>query len=143
MKMCLPPTEDYILYQGDKYQVEFYYGQNGKMPAKEYFDQLSERVQAKLIALIIRIAETGKIYDKTKYNIEDKVLKIFAFKPFSDRFFNFFTKDQRIILTNAYRKQKQKVNKDALNKAIDLKKDYMRRTQEEKYYGTGKNKNIR
>lgn len=36
--MTLPKKEDYIFYQGDKFQVEFYLTETGKMPAKEYFE---------------------------------------------------------------------------------------------------------
>jgi len=34
--MPLPKKEDYIFYQGEKFQVEFYFTKTGKIPAKEY-----------------------------------------------------------------------------------------------------------
>ena len=37
--MTLPEKEDYIFYQGEKFQVEFYFTKTGKMPAKEYLEK--------------------------------------------------------------------------------------------------------
>ena len=39
--MALPKKEDYIFYQGEKFQVEFYFTKTGKMPAKEYLEKES------------------------------------------------------------------------------------------------------
>ena len=39
--MTLPKKEDYIFYQGEKFQVEFYFTKTGKMPAKEYLEKES------------------------------------------------------------------------------------------------------
>ena len=37
--MTLPEKEDYIFYQGEKFQVEFYFTKTGKIPAKEYLEK--------------------------------------------------------------------------------------------------------
>jgi len=37
--MTLPKKEDYIFYQGEKFQVEFYFTKTGKIPAKEYLEK--------------------------------------------------------------------------------------------------------
>jgi hypothetical protein len=37
--MSLPKKEDYIFYQGEKFQVEFYFTKTGKIPAKEYLEK--------------------------------------------------------------------------------------------------------
>ena len=39
--MTLPKKEDYIFYQGEKFQVEFYFTKTGKIPAKEYLEKES------------------------------------------------------------------------------------------------------
>ncbi len=126
--------KNYIIYIGEKFQVEFYFTDKGEMPAKEYFDMSDLKAQAKLLALIHRISEDGKLYDETKFRTEDKKNKIYAFKPLADRYFTFFYHDKKIIITNAYKKQKQTVDKQALKKAIDYKKKYTKRRQEDKYY---------
>ena len=37
--MTLPEKEDYIFYQGEKFQVEFYFTKTGKTPSKEYLEK--------------------------------------------------------------------------------------------------------
>ncbi len=136
--MKYPKSEDYVFYKGDKFQVEFYYDENGGMPAKEYFDDSSHEVQVKLLALVKFMAENGKLFDEEKFRMVDKENKIFEFKPFGERFFNFFCEDKRIVITNAYPKQKQKVNPRELRKAVDLKKDYKQRVKDGGYYDNQK-----
>ena len=43
--MACPKEEEYILYSGEKFQVEFYYTEKGVLPAKEYFDSLERQAQ--------------------------------------------------------------------------------------------------
>ena len=57
--MTLPKKEDYIFYQGEKFQVEFYFTKTGKIPAKEYLEKESLDVQVKLAALVKYIADHG------------------------------------------------------------------------------------
>ena len=103
-------SEEYVLYRGRKYQVEFYYTKSAKMPAKEFFDCAEYRIQLKLLALVKYIAEHGKLYDISKFRQVDKKYQIYEFKPLNERYFSFFYKGKRIILTNAYQKRTQKLN---------------------------------
>lgn len=132
--MRFPKVEDYVFYKGEKFQIEFYYDKNGKMPAKEYFDSSDHAVQVKLLALVKYMADHGKIFDEEKYRMVDKNNKIFEFKPLSDRFFNFFCENKRIIITNAYPKQKQKVDPRELKRSVNLMKDYKQRVKDGDYY---------
>ena len=126
--------EDYVLYKGDKYIVEFYFTDKGFLPAKEYFDRASRQIKIKLLALVKYIAENGKLFDENKFRIVDKEHKIYEFKPFKERFFNFFYEGKKIIITNAYRKKGQKVNQRELSKAINIKIDYDLRVKGGFYY---------
>ena len=132
--MTEPRPEDYIFYQGEKFQVEFYYTAKGNLPAKEYLDDSDRQIQIKLLALVKYIAENGRLYDETKFRIVDKNEKIYEFKPKDDRFFNFFYEGKKIILTNAYHKKGQKVDSRELAKAVSLKRDYEARFKGGKYY---------
>lgn len=132
--MKYPKPEEYIFYKGPKFQIEFYYNKNGEMPAKEYFGSAGHDVQVKLLALVKYMADNGKLYDERKYRQVDKNDKIFEFKPLGERFFNFFCEDKRIIITNAYPKQTQKVDPRELKKAVNLKKDYKQRLKDGDYY---------
>jgi len=129
-----PKPEEYVFYRGEKFQVEFYFTDQGTLPAKEYFDGADRQVKIKLLALVKYMAEEGRLFDEGKFRIVDKQEKIYEFKPLAERFFNFFYEGRKIILTNAYRKKGQKVDKRALIKAISLKKDYELRVKGGIYY---------
>ena len=79
--------EEYVFYQGDKFQVEFYFNDKGKLPAKEYFDTADRQVKIKLLALVKYLAENGRLFDETKFRIVHKKDKICEFKPMDERFF--------------------------------------------------------
>ncbi|MGE0267344.1 MAG: type II toxin-antitoxin system RelE/ParE family toxin [Candidatus Omnitrophota bacterium] len=132
--MSRPKPEDYILYTGEKFQVEFYFTEKGELPAKEYFDSSEYQVKIKLLALVKYMAEYAKLFDESKFRLVDPKEKIYEFKPKDERFFNFFCADHRIIITNAYRKKGRKVNPGELRKAIRFKKDYESRIKESGYY---------
>ncbi|MCK4858993.1 MAG: type II toxin-antitoxin system RelE/ParE family toxin [Candidatus Omnitrophica bacterium] len=104
------------------------------MPAKEYLEKTSLDVKVKLAALVKYIAEHGNLFDITKFRMVDPKEKIFEFKPMNHRFFNFFYKGGKIIITNAYMKKSQKVSKKDLEKAKTLKKDYISRAKGGIYY---------
>lgn len=132
--MAIPKPAEYIFYKGRRFQVEFYYTEEGRLPAKEYFEETSIGVQVKLAALVKHIAEVGTLFDTTKFRIIDKAERIYEFKPSGHRFFNFFYKGQKIIITNAYRKQSQKPDRGELTKAIRMRRDYERRIRGGSYY---------
>ncbi len=132
--MSIPKEEDYIFYQGDKFQVEFYFTETGKMPAKEYFENEKKDVQVKLAALVKYISDHGRLFDKTKFRKVNSEEKIFEFKPKEHRFFSFFYKEKKIIITNAYMKKSQKVSKNDLEKAKNIKRDYIVRFIGGNYY---------
>lgn len=126
--------EEYVFYRGAKFQVEFYFNDKGELPAKEYFDAADRQVKIKLLALVKYMAEEGRLFDEGKFRIVDKHEKVYEFKPMAERFFNFFYEGRKIILTNAYRKKGQKIDKRELIKAISLKKDYELRVKGGVYY---------
>ncbi len=120
--MAAPKKEEYIFYQGERFQVEFYFTETGKIPAKEYLEDTSLDVKVKLAALVKYIAEYGKIFDITKFRLVDSKEKIYEFKPLQYRFFNFFYEGGKIIIANGYMKKSQKVSRKDLEKAKTIKK---------------------
>mgnify|MGYP001591690111 CR=1 FL=1 len=132
--MTHPKKEDYIFYHGEKFQVEFYFTETGKIPAIEYLEKTSLDVKVKLAASVKYIAEYGKLFDITKFRQVDPKEKIFEFKPMGHRFFNFFYEGGKIIITNGYMKKSQKVSKKDLERARDIKKDYTYRAKGGGYY---------
>lgn len=133
--MSMLKAEDYVICRGEKFQIEFYFDREKAVPAKEYLEKSSLAVKVKLMALAKYMADAGKIYDITKYRLVDPKEKIYEFKPLQHRFFNFFHKRGKIIITNAYMKQSQKVDRKELQKAIMMKKDYIHRNEGGIYYG--------
>jgi len=136
--MTVPKPEEYIFYRGRKFQVEFYYTDDGRLPAKEHLKAVGLQIQVKLAALVKHIAEEGQLFDKSKFRIVDQAERMYEFKPREHRFFNFFCKGQKIIITNAYRKQSQKLDKKELAKAIRMKRDYEQRLKSGGYYAQNK-----
>jgi len=132
--MGCPPQEEYIFYQGEKFRVEFYFTDKGRMPAKEYLELVKEQVKLKLFHFVKGIAENGKLFDEDKFRLVHRQEKIYEFKPQEERFFNFFYEGRRIIITNAYPKKSQKVNRRELAKAINFKMDYEFRVKGGVYY---------
>ncbi|MCL5674666.1 MAG: hypothetical protein M1501_02825 [Candidatus Omnitrophica bacterium] len=70
------------------------------------------------------MADFGRIYDETKFRLEDKQNKIYCFKPKNKRFFCFFFAGKKIIITSVYTKKKQKLDQGELKKAIKIRKEY-------------------
>lgn len=132
--MAIPKKEEYIFYQGEKFQVEFYFTDAGKIPAKEYLEEATLDIKLKLAVLVKYMAEQGKIFDITKFRVVDSKEKIYEFKPLQYRFFNFFYEGRKIIITNGYMKKSQKVSKKDLEKARAIKKDYTYRVKGDSYY---------
>lgn len=125
-------TKEFIAYEGQEFTVEWYYNAQGKSPALEYFNELIEDQKDKTFYLIQRLADTGKITNKEKFNYEGDHL--FVLKPSPDRFFCFFFEGAKLIITNAYKKQSQKMPQREKKLALKMKDDYVSRYNEGNYY---------
>jgi len=125
-------TNDYIAYKGELFTIEWYFDEQNYSHPLEYLMNLTPKMQQKVFHLFKRIAENGKINDKTKFNNEGD--KIFAFKPQPYRFLSFFVKDKKIIITNAFIKKTEKLPKNEKIKALKNMKEYLERANTGKYY---------
>ena len=85
--------KEYVLYKGEKFTVEWYYTDKNKSQPFEYFNSLDSQQQMKLLYLVKRMADFGKISDKTKFNFEED--GIWAFKPKPDRFLSFLQVERK------------------------------------------------
>lgn len=124
--------KEYVLYKGEKFIVEWYYTVDGKSQPFEYFNSLDNRQQMKLLYLVKRICDFGKISDKTKFNYEND--GIWAFKPKPDRFLSFFTTGRKIIITNAFEKKCEKLPASEKDRAEKCRADYEKRVTGGTYY---------
>lgn len=131
--------DQYRIYSGKTYDVEFYFTAKGEAPAYDYYLDLDESIRRRFLVIISHFADApfGTILPKAVLNIEDKADGIYAFKPFIHRFFSFFTKGKKIVILNAYQKQSQQMTKQdrkVLELAKKMKNDYLTRVKEGTYY---------
>jgi phage-related protein len=125
-----------IAHQGSVYTIEWYFNNNEKSDALNYFNQLTTPRQAKLMKLVTTMGEVGKIRDITKFRHEGN--GIYVFKPQPDRFFCFFFKGGKIIITNAYEKKTDKMPSRDYAKALLAQEDYENRCKHGEYYEENK-----
>ena len=116
--------ENFLIYKGEYFAVYFHAEAPGFSSINEYFKSCQDITRASLLFLVKRIADTGRIFDERKFRCEDKENKIYCFKPREERFFCFFIKDKRIIITSGYTKKEQKLDKNELAKAIKIRNEY-------------------
>lgn len=139
MRIVYPKPDEILFYEGPRFTVEWYYMENGHLPALEYYRRMADIEQHKLKLLVKYLADNphGTQLPVTMYRIEDRVNKIFAFKPRAERFLNFTTEGSRVIITNAYHKHAQRMTKqdmEDMRLACRYRQDYLRRVKEDTYY---------
>jgi len=115
----------FLLYEGVCYSIYFHAEKETFSEVYEYFEKCDAVTQAGLLYLAKRMGDIGRIYDTTKFRLEDTENKIYAFKPKQERFFCFFFVGKTIVITSAHKKKKQKLDKNELKKAIWIRKKYI------------------
>ena len=138
-KPVYPKPEQILIYTGRVFRAEWYYATTGNMPALEYYESLSDRDKDRFGDIIRYFCDQplGRPVPRSMYRIEDSENKIYAFKPNSQRFFNFTTSDAAGILTNAYRKHSQQMTKKDIeirNVAARYRQDFLERIRRGDYY---------
>jgi hypothetical protein len=129
----------FLIYEGEHFEVEFYFDENGEMQGREEFEGLTDNEKAAFLARAVKLADSspGTIHPKTIFNLEDETEKIFAIKFGNNRFCSFFYESGKIIITNSYKKQTQKNTKrekEQIKKSVEMKRDYVSRKKLNKYY---------
>ena len=126
--------KNFIAYEGPKFTIEWYYTEDGKIPALEYFHGLDNDEKIKTLDLFKLMATEGKIYNQQKFRNEHD--QIYAFKPKPHRFMCFFFVGKRIIITNGFVKKKDELPAEEKKRALKYQKDYEGRFKAGKYYET-------
>lgn len=113
----------------NKYTIEFYKGENGDEPAKNFIKSLNPKMIAKVLK-IIELLELNGLSLRLPYSehLEDGIFEIRA-KHGSDitRVLYFFVVGRKIILTNGFVKKTQKTPRKELEKAKKFRREYERR----------------
>ncbi len=124
--------KEFIAYQGQKLTLEWYFDDQGKSEALEYFKTLSIDRQKKVIYLFFLLGDAGKIFNKEKIRYEGD--QLYALKPSPDRFLCFFFDGAKIIITNAYEKKTDKMPQKEKHRALKAKALYLQRCKKGTYY---------
>jgi phage-related protein len=125
-------TSEYIVYEGNAFVIEWYFDPSNKSEALEYYNSLDANDRRQLLKLVKRMGDVGEIKDTTKFRNEGD--KIYAFKPQPNRFLCFFNEDQKIIITNGFRKKQNKLPVNEKNNALNKREEYLNRVQSGDYY---------
>jgi hypothetical protein len=125
-------SREYFAYKGEYFTIEWFFDSKGKSQPLDYFYAMKDSQKRKLLMLFKRIGDFGTISDKTKFRYEND--GIYAFKPQPDRFLSFFTKDKKIIVTEAYLKKGNKLPQNIKERTLKIKEEYIRRVEGGKYY---------
>ena len=124
--------EEIIAYEGPRFTIEWFHDEHGHSEALDYYSHLPAPRRRRLLLLLKRMGDVGKILDKTKFRHEGD--KIYAFKPQPDRFLCFFFIGKKVILTNAFEKRSGKLPKQEKQKALKHRAEYEQRVDAGRYY---------
>ena len=124
--------EEIIAYEGVSFTIEWFYDEQGKSDALDFFNGLDDVNKRKVMMLFKRMGDFGRISDISKFRNEGD--KIYAFKPQPNRFLSFFYTGQKIIVTNAFCKKCQKLPEEEKQKALNRKENYEQRVFGGTYY---------
>ena len=126
-------TDKHIAYDGRAFRIEWYVDKVGQSPALEYAEnEIPKSHKSKLLHLFKVMGDQGKIHDIRKFRHEGD--GIYAFKPQPYRFLSFFTKGKKIIITNAFYKDEDKLPKAEKDRALKARNDYEAKTKRGDYY---------
>lgn len=131
--------KEFLVYEGEHFEVEFYYDNQGEIKIWDDFNALSDKDKTSFFARVEKLANSapGTIHPKTIFNLEDAENKIWAIKFGSNRFCTFFYEGGKIVIANAYVKKTQKNGKKEeaqIKKAAGFKSDYEKRAKGKTYY---------
>ena len=123
----------HVAFEGQKFRIEWYVDSSGESEALKYSEEMPKSHKAKLAQLFKVMSDIGQIRNKTKFRNEGD--KIYAFKPQPYRFLCFFTIGQKIIITNGFYKDEDKLPLAEKNRALEYMQDYLNRIKRGDYYG--------
>lgn len=118
----------------DEYRILFYETPNGKIPVKEFLDDLDPKMRAKMVQTIAFLQEYG-VQARMPYSehLDDGIFELRA-KVGSDisRVLYFFFVGKQIVLTNGFVKKTQKTPPRELDLAKKYRKEFLGRKENAK-----------
>jgi len=116
-------TEKRLVERGEWGTVEYVVLRNGQCPAQEFVNNLETPEKAKLARLFNRMAMFGRINNGEKFKKESE--NIYGFKSFQIRI-GCFRLGRTWFLTHGFRKKQDHWPKSELERANQIRNDYLR-----------------
>ncbi len=116
-----------VLYRGKFYTVEFAVTANGRCPAKKFLNGLSKDDRGKILRVIKRQADEGKVTNREQFKkIEGE--DFFEFKNFQIRMPCYFHRAGRLILTHGFIKKEPWIRPEEIERMKRIRDEYEKRT---------------
>ena len=104
-----------VLYKGKFHTVELAITANGRCPGKKFLDDLSKLDREKILRIIKRLADEGKVTNREQFKkIEGE--DFFEFKNFQIRMPCYFRSDGRIIITHGFIKKGDSIKPEEIER---------------------------
>lgn len=113
---------DVVVHKGNLRTIEYAVRANGSMPAKVFIEGLDESDQRKIAVLFRRMGEHGSVPNREQFkSVGDE---IFEFKKHQVRVFC-FRKENRWLLTNGYKKKRNKLDQNEIARAVRIMTEHL------------------
>ena len=91
----------------------------GRLPAREFYEALSDEDRAKASALFRLLADTGKIHNREKFkSLGAKGRNLHEFKSFQLRLVGDFRRGHRFLVAHGVRKKKNDLSRADIETAL-------------------------
>jgi hypothetical protein len=119
--------EGEVLYRGKFHTVELAITANGRCPAKKFLDSLSKVDREKILRVIKRLADEGKVANREQFKkIEGE--DFFEFKNFQIRMPCYFHPDGRVVITHGFPKKGDSIKPEEIERMKRIRDEYEKRT---------------
>lgn len=116
-----------VLYQGKFHPMELTIAANGRCPAKKFLDGLSKIDREKILRIIKRLADEGKVANRQQFKkIEGE--DFFEFKNFQIRMPCYFHSDGRVIITHGFIKKGDSIPPEQIKRMKRIRYEYEKKT---------------
>lgn len=114
---------DNIVYRGKLISVVWAVDANQKMPAKEFWEVLARKVQTKLMARFMQLADEGRIHNTNHFKkLQPTVLWEFKARvwKFHFRMLSFFYDDSTVVITSGFKKMTDRCPPSETKRALRI-----------------------